>query len=56
MQLRFGGMQRNKEKKGMGNGYKKYSGTIKQLRLQTNSSIPFLKAVGMKLKAMLCIT
>ena len=36
--------------------YQKYSGTIKQLRLQMNSLIPFLKTVGMKLKGMLFST
>ena len=58
MQQHFGGMQRNKKRREweMEKKYQKYSGTIKQLRLQMNSLIPFLKTVGMKLKAMLFST
>ena len=58
MQQRFGGMQRNKEKKGMGNEKKKRNvlEKLNGLGLQTNSSIPFLKAAVMKMKAMLIST
>ena len=57
MQQRFGGMQRNKEKKGMGNEKKRnVLEKLNGLGLQTNSSIPFLKAAVMKMKAMLIST
>ena len=48
-------MQRNKEKEGMGNG-KNIRNAIERLNgwgLQTNSSIIFLNAAAMKMKAML---
>ena len=55
MQQHFGGMQWNKEKKGMRDKKKKRN-IVEKLNgsgLQANSSIPFLKAAVMKMKAML---
>ena len=58
MQQHFGGMQRNKEKKGIGSRKKIRNGLEKlnDSDLQTNSLIPFLKAVVIKMKAMLFST
>ena len=46
MQQRFGGMQRNKEKKGIGNGkkYKKRSRKIKRLRFTNEFIDTFLES------------
>ena len=46
MQQHFGGMQRNKEKEGMGKGKKNIRNILERLNslgLQTNSTMPFLK-------------
>ena len=57
MQQHFGGMQRNNDKKGMGNGKKRnVLEKSNVLGLETNSSIPFLKAAVMKMKTMLIST
>ena len=57
-QQHFGGMQRNKQKEEMGNGKKdkKRSRKINRLSLQTNLSIPVMKAAVMRMKAMLFST
>ena len=46
MQQRFGGMQRNKEKKGIGNGkkYKKHSRKITLLRFTIEFTDTFLES------------
>ena len=46
MQQHFGGMQRNKEKEGIGKGKKNIRNILERLNslgLQTNSTMPFLK-------------
>ena len=55
MEQRNKGMQRNKEKEGMGNRkkYKKCSRKIKQLRFTNDFINIFLKVAVMKMKAML---
>ena len=56
MQQRFGGMQRNKEKEGMGNGKENILERLNGSGLETNSLITFLNVAVMKIKAMLFST